>query len=435
MKRLIPILFAALGAGAFAADNSVQGYLIDVSCAARNSGKPGFAAGHGRTCLRMPSCADSGYGVLTDDRQFIKFDANGNEQARKLLADMTQETAIKVDVRGTLDGDHITVANLRLVGEAQKPQPQSAAPQGPEPPQKTLPFIVKGAWASASDSTTPLPEGGSITGNVYTNAYFGLSYSFSSDWYEKTKGPPPSDSGYYVLAQIRPSDTFKGPTKGVILVGAQDLFFSLLPANNAMELISRTRNALRPEFKVERPPAEVRIANHSFARFDYVAPAIDLHWYVLATEIRCHMVQFTLASTDTKLLDSLIQELDKMTLPAEAGVVSGTGGGDSPVCIRDYASGENVVSKVDPVFGEHKFNPVPVRIIIGKDGKVKHIHFISAFPDQAKAITDALMQWTFKPGQLNGRPVEVETGIMFGESSRKPAAAASATAPPAKSAN
>jgi TonB-like protein len=437
MTLLIPLLFAALGTHAFPAETPVEGYLVDVSCALRNSSKPGFAAGHSRTCLRMPSCADSGYGVLTDDKRFIKFDQSGNEQAKKLLADLTQETGIRVDVNGIVDGDHIAVANLQLVGEAPKPQPRiygtpNAAPSAtpsPDLPQKTLPFIVKGAWASASDSTTPLPEGGSISGSVYTNQYFGLSYPFSSDWYEKTKGPPPSDSGYYVLAQIRPSDTFKGPTKGLILVGAQDLFFSLLPGNDAMELISHTKDRLRPEFKVERQPTEVRIANRSFARFDYVAPAIDLHWYVMATEIRCHMVTFTLASTDTKLLDSLVLELNKITLPTQAGIASGTGGGDSPVCIKDYASGANVVSKVDPVFGEHRFNPVPVRIIIGKDGKVKHVHFISAFPDQAKAVTDVLMQWTFKPCLLNGQPVEVETGIMFGQSpGQQPPAAAAAPA-------
>jgi Gram-negative bacterial TonB protein C-terminal len=429
MKRLITIVFAALSISALAADTSVQGYLIDSSCAARSARRPGFGAGHARTCLRMPSCAASGYGVLTDDKRFIKFDQDGSEQAKQLLADLTQEANIKVNVSGKVDGDRMTVTGMRLVVEEQKPVTQSAAPQEPEPPPKTLPFIVKGAWASASDSMTPLPESGSIAGNVYTNRYFGLSYPLSSDWYEKIKGPPPSDGGYYVLAQLRPSEAFKGPAKGIVLITAYDLFFSPIPSRNAMELVNYTKDTLRPEYKVEQLPAEIKIAKHSFARFDYVAPAIDLHWRILATQIRCHTVQLTLASTDTKLLDSLIHEMDAMTLPAEAGVASGTGGGDFPVCIKDYASGDNVITKVDPVFAGRRFNPVPVRIIIGKDGKVKHIHCISAFPDQAKAVTDALTQWTFKPYLPNGQPVEVETGIMFGTLLRKPGPAASAATP------
>jgi hypothetical protein len=73
-----------------------------------------------------------------------------------------------------------------------------------------------------------------------------------------------------------------------------------------------------------------------------------------------------------------------------------------------------VISRVEPVFTERTFNPVPVRIIIDKEGKIRHIHFLSAFPEQAKAITDALHKWKLKPYLRQRQPVEVETGIMFG---------------------
>ena len=86
-----------------------------------------------------------------------------------------------------------------------------------------------------------------------------------------------------------------------------------------------------------------------------------------------------------------------------------------------------MIARVDPVFTEHRFNPVPVRIIIDKEGKVKHIHFLSAFPDQAKAITDAFKQWKFKPYLRERQPAEVETGIMFGRAAY-PAARTSAHA-------
>jgi hypothetical protein len=135
---------------------------------------------------------------------------------------------------------------------------------------------------------------------------------------------------------------------------------------------------------------------------------------VLATEIRCHTVKIVLSSRDTKLLEHLMLDLNNMKLPAGADPTAGTGGGDVPFCIQDYASAENMISRVDPVFGERRFNSVPVRIIIDKEGKVKHIHLLSAFPDQAKTISDALAQWRFKPYRVNEKPVEVETGILFG---------------------
>jgi len=299
--------------------------------------------------------------------------------------------------------------------------PQSGGDFSSNPEAKKLPtgvILVKGAWSSASDSVTPLPEGGRVTSNVYRNDYFGMAYALSPDWMEKYTGPPPSDSGYYTLAQIRPAETYKGASRGSILVTAQDLFFTPTPAGNALELIHSVKDNLTAEFSVEQPPTMVRIADHSFVRFDYASPVAELHWHILATQIRCHLVQFVITSRDTQLIERLVQDMDKMKLPEEAGPISGKGGGTVPVCIKDYASDENIVERVDPVFMERKFNPVPVRIIISKDGKVKHIHFLSAFPDQVKAVSDALFQWRFRPYMRDGKPVEVETGIMFGHAPR-----------------
>jgi hypothetical protein len=286
-------------------------------------------------------------------------------------------------------------------------------------------ILVKGAWSSASDSETPVPEGGSVTNKVFTNKYFGLSYPLPKDWIEKYKGPPPSDSGRYVLTQVRPVDGYKG-SKGSILVTADDLFFTPFPANNTLQLISYTKDNLHADYKLELPPTQTKIAGHPFAFFAYWSPIAELHWYVLATQIRCHAVQFVLTSEDTKLLESLVLDMNKMQLPEEASPVGGTGGGSVPVCIKDYAN-QNVLARVEPVFGEHRFNTVPVRIIIDKTGRVKHIHFLSAFPDQAKAITDALKQWRFKPYVKDRQPLEVETGIVFGRArpSLKAAAAPS----------
>jgi len=287
---------------------------------------------------------------------------------------------------------------------------------GTPPPTKvpTGVILVKGAWPSASDSETPVPEGGSVTNNVFRDQYFGMSYALPKDWIEKYKGPPPSDSGRYVLAQLSPADTFKGPARGSVLISAEDLFFTTLPATNAVELINYSKDNLQADYKLELSPTPTKIGGRPFTFFAYQSPIAQLHWYVLATEIRCHAVQFVLTSRDTKLLESLMLDLNTMELPAEANPTVGTGGGDVPVCIKDYATRGNVLARVDPVFSEHRFNAVPVRIIIDKEGKVKHIHFLSAFPDQEKAITDAFKQWKFKPYLRDKHPVEVETGIMFG---------------------
>jgi hypothetical protein len=290
----------------------------------------------------------------------------------------------------------------------------STQPVHPEAKVPAGVILVKGAWPSASDSVTPLPEGGSVSNNVFRNPYFGWTYILPKDWAQKYEGPPPSDSGRYVLAQLRPADGYKGSSRGSVLITAQDMFFTPLPATNALQLVNYAKDNLQDDYKVELPPTQTKIAGRPFVFFAYWSPVAELHWYVLATEIRCHAVELVLTSRDTKLLESLVLGMSSMELPAEASPTVGTGGGAVPVCIKDYARDENVIARVDPVFSERTFNPVPVRIIIDKAGKVKHIHFLSAFPDQARVITDALKRWKFKPYLRNGQPVEVETGIMFG---------------------
>jgi hypothetical protein len=293
-------------------------------------------------------------------------------------------------------------------------------------------ILVKGAWSSASDPVTPVPEGGTVTRQQYDSSYFHLSYPIPAGWTQKYEGPPPSDTGYYVLAQIQPPDMAKAASRGTVLITAQDMFFTQMPARNAQELIGYTKAHLKADYVVDRQPAEVAIGGHSFVRFDYRSPAAGLHWSVLATQIRCHTVEFTFTSADTGVIDRLLAAMSEMKLPAEAGLPVGSGGpavNGNLVCINGYASGGTVLSRVDPMFGERRYNPIPVRVIIDTGGKVKHVHFISAFPEQAKAITDALQQWRFKPYVRDGKPMEVETGILFGRTPASSTMARSAASP------
>jgi hypothetical protein len=291
-------------------------------------------------------------------------------------------------------------------GAPERPRAMDKVPSGV--------ILVKGAWSGASDSVTPVPEGGIVMGNVFTNQYFGVTFPLPEGWTQKYQGPPPSESGRYVLAQLRPAANYSGISGGNILVTAQDLFFTPLPMANSLELTSYEKDNLPSIYQLERAPIEIKIAGRRFIFFAYGSRVAGLHWYVLTTEIRCHAVEFVLTSRDTSLLDSLMREMNSMELPAEANPAGGEGGGSFPICIRDYAQSGNVIARVDPILTEHRFNAVPVRITIDQSGRIRHIHFLSAFPDQEKAITDALQQWRFKPYVKSGQPAEVETGILFG---------------------
>lgn len=114
MKKLAIILFAVMSVSVFAADTTIKGYLVDIACAMDEGQRPDFGVKHSRNCLKMPECASSGYGVLTDDKKVIFFDKTGSEKSVKFIESLTKSTDIKVTVTGALEGDHITVNKIEL---------------------------------------------------------------------------------------------------------------------------------------------------------------------------------------------------------------------------------------------------------------------------------------------------------------------------------
>jgi hypothetical protein len=190
--------------------------------------------------------------------------------------------------------------------------------------------------------------------------------------------------------------------KAHVLVTAQDLFFIPFAATSAKDVASKTRSMLPKRYELEKGPDEVTIAGRTFYRLAYKAPpATGLHWRMFTTDTRCHALTFTFTGTDTKLLDEAEKRLRGLRMDS-----------DAPACVNDYAR-ENVLAKPTPDFAQ-RYNTIPVRLIIDAEGKVRHIHLLSAFPEQSQAILTTLREWRFKPYMKGGKAVEVETGLVFG---------------------
>jgi hypothetical protein len=107
-------MFTAVAISAFAGDTTVKGYLVDLSCAREEGRKPGFGAKHSKMCLQLDDCAQSGYGLLTDEGRVIRFDKASNEQAKEFLKDLKKPNDIKVNVTGNVNGDQMTVNKIEL---------------------------------------------------------------------------------------------------------------------------------------------------------------------------------------------------------------------------------------------------------------------------------------------------------------------------------
>jgi hypothetical protein len=59
-------------------------------------------------------CVEGGYGLITADGEFLRFDAAGNEQTRAALEATDRKKGIRATVVGTRDGDTLAVRSIRI---------------------------------------------------------------------------------------------------------------------------------------------------------------------------------------------------------------------------------------------------------------------------------------------------------------------------------
>lgn len=113
MKKIASFV-VLLGLGvvpAFAASASYKNVsLVDVSCSKKAAANPDA---HTRSCALM--CAKSGYGILTSDNHFLKFDANGNKEILQELKASQEKDHLRVNVSGDVQGDTLKVSSVKLL--------------------------------------------------------------------------------------------------------------------------------------------------------------------------------------------------------------------------------------------------------------------------------------------------------------------------------
>jgi len=84
--------------------------LIDSNCSKKAAADPDS---HTRECALK--CQASGYGIITKDHQFLKFDAAGNTKITEALKASDKKDHLRVDVTGDVKGDTLQVTSIKLL--------------------------------------------------------------------------------------------------------------------------------------------------------------------------------------------------------------------------------------------------------------------------------------------------------------------------------
>lgn len=83
--------------------------VVDTMCSVKAKAEPDK---HTTKCAL--TCAKSGFGILTADGSFLKFDEAGNEKAVAALKQTKKADHLRATVTGERDGDTIKVQSLSL---------------------------------------------------------------------------------------------------------------------------------------------------------------------------------------------------------------------------------------------------------------------------------------------------------------------------------
>jgi hypothetical protein len=106
--------FLLLGLCAMPALAAVETYkdvpVVDRNCSKKVAADPDS---HPRACALK--CAASGFGIVTQDKHFLKFDAEGNTKIVEALKASDKKDRLRVDVTGEVHGDTLKVISIKLL--------------------------------------------------------------------------------------------------------------------------------------------------------------------------------------------------------------------------------------------------------------------------------------------------------------------------------
>ena len=112
MRKLITaMLFALFTLPAFCAEQTFNNAsIVDVMCAKKVAANPDA---HTRECAI--ACQGSGFGIVTSDHKFLKFDSAGNQKILAQLKNTKKQDHLRVDVSGDVQGDTLKVTSVKLL--------------------------------------------------------------------------------------------------------------------------------------------------------------------------------------------------------------------------------------------------------------------------------------------------------------------------------
>jgi len=103
------VVIAILISAPLAAETWKNVPIVDAMCLSKVKDDPDA---HTKSCLM--SCAASGFGILTSEGDYLKFDEEGNQKAQAALKQTDKKDHLRVTVEGDREGDNLKVKTISM---------------------------------------------------------------------------------------------------------------------------------------------------------------------------------------------------------------------------------------------------------------------------------------------------------------------------------
>lgn len=110
-KLALLAVLAVFAVPAFCAEQTFKDApVVDAMCAKKAASNPDA---HTKACAVQ--CQGGGFGIVTPDQKFLKFDSAGSKQVLEQIKASNKEDHLRVDVTGDVEGDTLKVKSVKLL--------------------------------------------------------------------------------------------------------------------------------------------------------------------------------------------------------------------------------------------------------------------------------------------------------------------------------
>lgn len=294
-------------------------------------------------------------------------------------------------------------------------------------------LISVSAWAHSQ--TVPQPDSAPQT--HVSIADFGLVYPLSNDWVRATKmlqsriesSNPPPNFDILLAAAYVPKSNLSGSSP----------FFSLLAFRQPATDCKKNLEAMIAHSRDKKDQPEGGVKQFSAAGRDYLRANLaqgvgGRHQCLICTTVNGHLLVWNAGAPNEKGLDAIIATLDSITaLPQRSAAESAQSAAPKNaeaerapskpllaqperVKVSDGVAIGFLIKKVNPVYppearAAYIQGTVVLRAEISKTGDITDLELVDGPIELAGSAVAAVRQWKYKPYQLMGQPVAVDTQI------------------------